>query len=279
MVETGSFSLSAGMRRLTLLLLFVGLAACARHTAFEEWRAAANDRSGERVDHNVWQRVLDRYVDAGDDGINRVHYAALKARGMPLLQDYLRQMASIDPLRLSGDAQMAYWINLYNALTLKVVADAYPTASILDIGARGPGKGPWDDPVVTVSGATLTLNDIEHEILRKFWQEPRIHFAVNCASIGCPNLARTAYRGATLERQLATAARAFLDSPRAVRLDGEILHLSSLFDWYAADFGSDALAVRTTLATYASPQTAVLLRAHRGRVRFHYDWSLNDATD
>lgn len=267
----------ATQRLLTAIVLCALATGCKPADDDRDFRALwqADNAQGERIDHALWQAVLDHYLIAEDDALNRVDYAGLQRNGMAQLRRYLGAMAAIDPRAHSRDEQMAYWINLYNALTLRVIADAWPVASILKVGSGSVFGGPWDDPVITINNQALTLNDIEHRILRGIWQEPRIHFAVNCASVGCPDLQPAAFNGQNLEALLALSARQYLASERGVKLDEDTLVLSSLFDWYAADFGDDAEAVRARLATYADTATAVVLREHDGKVRYDYDWALN----
>lgn len=257
------------------LLLATALAACRGDTpAIDDWRADPD--SSIRISHAVWQSLLDHYVIVDADGLNRVDYAGLKMKDRDRLAAYLEAMADAPLTRVTRDEQMAFWINLYNALTVQLIVDHYPLQSILDIGTKL--NGPWNRTLITIDGRALTLDDIEHRILRGSWQEPRIHFAVNCASVGCPNLQPAAFLAETLEAQLADAAREFLGSARAVNATDGTLKLSSLFDWYAADFGDSPRAVRERLAGYADPATAALLRDWSGPVVYDYDWSLNAAT-
>lgn len=256
------------------LLLAAGCSERQNREAFADYWSAADARGGP-VDHAAWQALLERFVIADDDGLNRVDYAGLHERGLDALGDYLDAMAAMDPRTLTRDEQMAYWINLYNALTVRLIAVEWPVRSILDLGDKALGRGPWDDPVTIINGRVLTLNDIEHRILRGLWREPRIHFAVNCASVGCPDLQPVAFSGASLEPMLAVAARQFLASPRGIASNGDTLTLSSLFDWYAEDFGTSEDAVIASLAQLADAQTAALLRNHRGDIRYDYDWSVN----
>jgi hypothetical protein len=152
--------------------------------------------------------------------------------------------------------------------------------SIRDIKSRGVLDfaaliGPWKTKLVTVEGRALSLDDIEHAIMRPTFKDPRVHYAVNCASIGCPNLQRAAFRGASLEAQLDAAARAFINHPRAVRLEGRRLRLNSIYDWFRVDFGDEA-ALRAHLVRYAAPELAAQIQAATGIAGYAYDWSLND---
>ncbi len=173
---------------------------------------------------------------------------------------------------------MAYWINLYNALTVRVVLDHYPVASILDIDIS-PGlfsNGPWGKKLIVVEGENLSLNDIEHRILRPIWKDARIHYVVNCASIGCPNLALRAYAAERLEEMLGAAARGYVNHPRGVAFDDGRVIGSKLYDWYKADFGSNDAGVIGHLRQFANP--ALLSRlASATRIDNHrYNWALND---
>jgi hypothetical protein len=139
--------------------------------------------------------------------------------------------------------------------------------------------GPWNDEVATVAGQALTLNDIEHRILRPIWQDHRIHFAVNCASLGCPDLSANAYTAENLEQQLAQAELNYLNHPRGIRFDadGELV-VSSIFDWYLEDFATDQSGLLRYLAQYHD-EAGERLRSYAGRIRYHYDWSLNSASN
>ena len=236
----------------------------------------ANARS---VDHAAWNRFLARYVVAGADGINRVAYGRAGADDRAALGSYLAGLAGTDVDGLSRAEQMAFWINLYNATTIRVVLDHYPVASIRDIDIS-PGlfaDGPWDAPLVTVSGEALTLNDIEHRILRPLWRDARVHYALNCAALGCPNLAPVAYTGATVEGMLELAARAFVSHPRGVTIAGDEVTVSRLYDWYIEDFGDSEAGVIDHLTHYAEPDLAGRLRAIGRLDGTTYDWALNDA--
>jgi hypothetical protein len=227
------------------------------------------------ISHDRWQQLLDRYVRPGDDQINRFAYHKVTAADRRLLQDYLQTLSELDPRGYPDAEQMAYWINLYNALTVQVVL-AYPNKnSILRMGKGFFRIGPWDDRLITVVGERLTLNDIEHRILRPIWQDRRIHFAVNCASLGCPNLSRQVFTGANLETMLSATEHDYINHPRGVSFNaaGELV-LSSLFDWYVDDFAEDRLQLLRYLSEQHSGE-AERLSNYQDRIRYDYDWSLN----
>jgi hypothetical protein len=229
-------------------------------------------------DTGPWQAFLDRYLDAkSPDGINRVRYAAVTPGDKAALAKWLEAMQAGKPSALPGDAQRAYWINLYNAQTVSVVLQAYPVKSIRDIKPPGSSNGPWDAKALTVEGRELSLNDIENGILRTRWKDYRIHFALNCASLGCPDLSPRAFAAATLEARLDQGMRDFLKSPRALAFTAQGLRLSSLFDWYKGDFGKTDKEVLEILAKYAPAETGARLRAFTGKIEYQYDWTLNDA--
>ncbi|MEM8996793.1 MAG: DUF547 domain-containing protein [Acidobacteriota bacterium] len=233
--------------------------------------------SSVRLEYDRWASFLGAHVRADADGIHRVDYGAVGESEKERLAADVEALAAVDPATLPRDEQMAFWINLYNALTVKTVLEHYPVDSIKEIALppAGPGGGPWDAPLVEVLGRALSLNDIEHRILRPIWADERIHYAVNCAAVGCPNLAAVPFTGPGLDEHLDRAAAAFISHPRAVRFDGDRLVLSSIFDWYGADFG-DREELLEHLAEHADGAVAERVETFSGEIVFEYDWDLND---
>ncbi|MFM9844416.1 MAG: DUF547 domain-containing protein [Dongiaceae bacterium] len=240
---------------------------------------ARQQGSGLAVDHAVWDNFLRRYLWRGADGIMRVRYGQVSPADRKSLEGYLGALAAAPVGKLDRPEQLAFWINLYNALTIRTVLDRYPVASIRDIDVS-PGlfnDGPWGKKLIAVEGEPLSLDDIEHRILRPIWRDPRLHYALNCAALGCPDLQPAAFEAAILESQLDAAARAYVNHPRGVRIDGGDLIVSSIYVWYAADFGGDDVSIIAHLRHYAD---AALDRALAGRQAIDddsYDWALNDA--
>lgn len=228
------------------------------------------------ADHGPFDALLARRARNSRDGVVRVDYAGWKASAADraTLKAYIAGLSRVAPLTLTRPEQFAFWANLYNAVTIDVVLDAYPVRSIRDIRS-GLTPGPWKRKVATVGGVALSLDDMEHNILRKGWSDPRVHYAVNCASISCPNLPLRAWRGATLGPALEAAARAYVNSGRAVSFDGEVLVVSSIYDWYADDFGGSDARVIAHLARYANEPLKTRLQAATRIGRDTYDWSLN----
>ena len=230
------------------------------------------------VDHQPWQTLLSRYVVASDDGINRVAYSDFDESSKTLLDQYLTTLSNLQPTQLNQTQQLAYWVNLYNALTVQVVLDHPKKDSIRSMGPL-LSFGPWDKAYLTIEGKPVSLNDIEHRILRPIWQDHRLHFVLNCASIGCPNLSRTAYTQENAEDSLAQAERTFLQHPRALAFhDKDVLQLSSLFDWYLEDFAEDERALLAYLAAQRPDLAEALLNFPVGsssNIDYVYDWSLN----
>ena len=240
---------------------------------------ASDESNVERVDHGPWQDILDEYVDPDPSGVNVVDYAALAKNPADAakLGGYLEHLQGIDPRRYTRPEQMAYWVNLYNAVTVKVVLDAYPVESIKQIHEGVvPLTGPWNDVHANVAGQDLTLDQIEHGILRPIWRDERIHYAVNCAAYGCPHLIETAFTAANTEALLEAGARAFVNSPRGVDVvDDDFVILSSIYDWYTNDFGGTEEAVIAHLIDHADPELAEFLEAFEGAIEYDYDWKLN----
>lgn len=258
----------------------LALALAAFFLAFAAPAAAAQPETA------VFDDLLSRHVVVGRDGVNRVRYAAWAANpaDRAMLDRYVESLSKTEISKLPRDRQFAAWANLYNAVTLQVVLKAYPVKSIRDIKSAGAGLdlkalvGPWVEKRVTVEGRELSLDDIEHVMLRPRFKDPRVHYAVNCASIGCPNLQPKAWRAETLEADLDAAARAYVNHPRAVRVRSDgALEISRIYDWFKDDFGGTDVGVRAHLARYAAADLAAAL-AKAPRVKSHaYDWTLNDA--
>lgn len=241
----------------------------------------SNPKSSLKVDHTALSALLKTYVKPASDGVNRVDYAAFKAGGHKALKRYLKQMTGVDPRALDRKEQFAFLVNLYNAKTIDVVLDHYPVRSIKEI-SLGSGLlamfagGPWKEKVVAINGVAVSLDDIEHEILRKTFRDPRVHYALNCASIGCPNIGQRAFSGAKLDRQLDEAARAFVNHPRGVQVAAGDVVVSSIYDWFKADFGGTDARVLRHLLKYAKPELAEKLKSIGAISGHEYDWRLND---
>jgi hypothetical protein len=228
--------------------------------------------------------LLGRYVVANPDGVNRVDYARWRATAghVTSLDAYIRQLAARTPSRLPRDEAFAFWCNLYNAITLKVVLDRYPVASIRDIKSEGlfdpkAYTGPWRTKRVKIESRSYSLDDIENEVLRPVFRDPRVHYAISCASYGCPNLRSKAWTAGTLAADLDRAAREYVNHARGVTvLPGNRLRVSSIYRWFADDFGGRDAGRIAHLRRYAEPKLAAALAANPVISEDAYDWSLND---
>jgi len=249
-----------------------------RARLWQRW-TAHDAGSTARIDHGAWDRIVKRYVAHGGDGLNRVAYGRVTPSDRKAIDAYIARLAALPISRYARGEQRVYWINLYNALTVQLVLARYPVASIRDIDIS-PGlfaDGPWDRKLVSIEGTEVSLNDIEHRILRPIWRDPRIHYALNCASVGCPNLRRAAFTGGNAEALLNESARDYVNSPRGVSFDATVLVVSSIYVWFKGDFvGSDA-GVIAHLRRYAAPKLKERLARVMRIGRHVYDWRLNDA--
>lgn len=232
----------------------------------------------------AFDALLAKYVRTHTDGVNRVDYARWKASTEDLarLNGYIRQLTARAPSGMPRSEAFAFWCNLYNAITLKVVLDRYPVASIRDIKSEGlfdPKAyiGPWRTKRVTIENRSYSLDDIEHDVLRPVFKDPRVHYAINCAAYGCPNLRLKAWAAVTLDADLDGAAREFVNHPRAVTvLPNNGLRVSSIYKWFSADFGGNDAALLAHLRKYAGATLAAALASRPGIAEDGYDWSLND---
>ncbi len=244
---------------------------------WERWEAH-DPESKTEIDHQAWGQILQTYLVASPDGVNRFSYGAVSPGDRERLDRYITELSGLPIDNYSRAEQQAYWINLYNALTIQVVLAHYPVDSIRDIDIS-PGlfaDGPWDKELITVAGEDLSLNDIEHRILRPIWRDPRIHYAVNCASIGCPNLQVTPFTAGNANELMDRAARDYVNSPRGVRPGKDGLIVSSIYVWFREDFGEDDEDLVAHLSRYAGPELQALIAKTPKLVEHDYDWSLND---
>lgn len=258
-----------------ILLLIIAVPVYATNT--QTWNRS-DESNPATIDHQAWQKILDTYlVTDHSSGVNRFRYSQVNSKDKQTLKAYLAQMQQIDPRSYRRSEQMAYWINLYNALTVDLILDHYPVKSIKKLGSGLFSFGPWDDGIAQVAGETITLNDIEHKILRPIWKDPRIHYAVNCASYGCPNLSSKAFTGESTEALLDLGARDYVNHARGVQFEKGKLKVSSIYHWYSEDFGGNDPSLIIHLKKYANPQLKQQLDQYKGSIDHDYDWKLNDA--
>ena len=228
-----------------------------------------------RIDHSIYGTLLERYVD--QEGF--VAYRQLKAQDEAKLWLYLNALGEVDPAQLRDRAErLAYWINAYNALTIKGILDFYPTKSIRD-HVSTIGYNIWKDYKMLVNSTEYSLDDIEHDILRKMG-DPRIHFAIVCASVGCPKLLSEPYTSDRLDEQLSRSTRDFFSDPEKFRIDRAAgsVHQSPIMDWYKDDFGknkSERLAFIRPFLDDADDR-AFLDSSGLKVKNLDYDWNLND---
>ena len=239
---------------------------------------AAQQVSMDKIDHTAWNGLLAKYVN--DKG--RVNYAGLKASqaDSQTLDAYIDQLASASVTQgAARENQMAYWINAYNAVTVKGILQVYPTSSIRNYTPEDGSYNIWKNLLLNVGGKQISLEAIENKVLRPMG-DPRIHFAVVCASIGCPRLLNEAYVGETLNEQLNKNAVDFFSHPQNFQFDQarREFKLSSILKWYGGDFGAGKAAQLRTIAPFL-PTEAAKQAAAADAVSvsyLDYDWNINE---
>lgn len=266
------------IQKITMLLAIATIASFASTTNAEEnagqkWPA---DQwiSIDQIQHTAFDGLLKKYVDQN----GMVNYKAWhqNAQDRKALKDYLAQMSRADRNQpASRQAKLAYWINAYNAVTLEGILRVYPTTSIRKHTAKLVGYNIWKNLIFTAGDQRVSLEDIEHKILRKM-DEPRIHFAVVCASIGCPRLLNEAFVADRLEEQLVTNTKDFFNRQQNLKVGNGVLNLSQLINWYGSDFGATQQHQMQVLSPYFPPEAKALVVSGRYKVAFlKYDWNLN----
>ncbi|MBK9591498.1 MAG: DUF547 domain-containing protein [Crocinitomicaceae bacterium] len=221
--------------------------------------------ASEKPDHSIWDRFLGNYVSSA----GTVNYKSMKVE-MDTLDKYLLQLRDKAPQTdWTKNEKMAYYINAYNAYTIKFVLSKFPIESVKDISFSG--KDLWNFKMANLGGTNYTLNQIENDILRKMG-DPRIHFAVNCASISCPKLLNEAYTADKLNSQLTNSTKTFVNDTKHNIISEKKIQISELFSWYATDFTQDG----KTLVEFLNQYSKVTI-ATTAKVEYMvYNWGLND---
>jgi hypothetical protein len=221
--------------------------------------------------HQLWNELLKSNVKP--DGL--VDYKGF-VREKPKLEKYLKLLSENAPDRKtwSKNEQLAYWINVYNAYTVKLIVDFYPTKSIRDLGPRIKIpliKDVWHYKFFKLAGVEMCLDEVEHSILRKEFEEPRIHFAINCASVSCPPLLNEAFVATNLENQLTRVATTFINDPTRNKISSQSAQLSSIFSWFKGDFTK-----KGTLIEFLNRYAKVKLSPNARITFMEYNWNLNE---
>lgn len=236
-------------------------------------------RGSGGFDHAAFDVLVQAHVKPDAQGYNRVDYRALKASGQGDLKAYIATLQNARPTSMSVAEAQAYWINLYNAMTLDVVLDRYPVTSIKNIKLGGGGlfgSGPWSKKLMTVEDVDLSLDDVEHRIVRPLFDDPMSHYGLNCASYSCPNLMTRAYTAGNIGQLLNQSAVDYVNHPRGVSVQARRIVASKIYSWYAGDFGGRR-RLKSHWGNFARPDHGAAIKA-ASIGRFVYDWSLNDVS-
>jgi hypothetical protein len=236
------------------------------------------DRSDEGdtriIDHRSFQNFLDTYrIKENDSQVAKVDYKSVSEQDRERLYQYTQALSQLNIREYNRKEQFAYWVNLYNALTINLILDNYPVKSIRKLSR------PWDRHLITINGLDLSLNDIEHRILRPRWKDPRIHFVVNCASMGCPDLPSLVLSAENSEEILSKSTTNYLNHPRGISLDQKKLKISSIFNWYSEDFGIDDKGIVNFLSMYydfSEIENSTGKSRYDLSFKYEYDWDLNE---
>ncbi|HRI28472.1 MAG TPA: DUF547 domain-containing protein [Chitinophagales bacterium] len=235
-----------------------------------KYKAATS--TAQPITHETWTSLLQKHVWA--DG--RVNYPGFIADEKELSRYLtLLQTHHPNPTHWTREEQMAYWINAYNAFTIALIIKNYPIQSIKNI-TRGPNipfvNSPWDIQFITIENRLYDLNAIEHQILRGYFKDPRIHFAINCASKSCPNLMPQAFTAQNLNAQLDSAARFFLADTTKNKITPHAVQLSKIFSWFKADFTRH----HSSLIGYLNQYAPITINPSASVSYMEYNWQLNE---
>jgi hypothetical protein len=221
------------------------------------------------VDNSLYGKLLKKYVRDG-----KVDYAGFKTEEAKL-DRYLKILENVDPEKLSRNEQFAFYANAYNAWTIKLILSGYPgVTSIKDLGSLI--KSPWKKEIVRIDGEVISLDHVEHKILRPRYKDPRVHFAINCAAKSCPPLRPEPFSGNILDRQLDDSTRSFINDPQSYRLEDNELYVSRIFKWFSEDFNDDVFGFFLKYTT-GNLKKELEAKSEQINVKYlQYDWSLNE---
>lgn len=241
--------------------------------------AAASDGTPWPIDHAAWTQLLATHVVPQPDGSTRVAYDQFSAADREALAAYLSGLARINVARFTREEQVAYWINLYNALTVQSILGDLARGAGPQLAAAAPDTPPVQAGSITVEGTRLSLRAIADSILVPLWHDPRIRYALANGTAGGPDLQPAAFEGANLDKQLDAAALHFIAGSHAARFVGSKLEVSQLYAWYRDEFGGSDNSIIRHLMAYADPDTAMRLQFYRKISGTFFDWRLNAVTD
>jgi len=219
--------------------------------------------------HDRWDKILKQYVSPS----GQVNYKGI-LENRDTLKQYLDLLSEFPPdaQTWTEEEQLTYWINAYNAFTVELILRYYPIKSIKEIGGSLPMiNSAWDIKFFKIGGVDFDLNTIEHEILRKEFDEPRIHFAINCASVSCPILLNEAYTASKLEDQLQRQAIHFVNNPKKNQINNDKANLSKIFNWFENDFTRNG-----TLIDFVNQYSQTTISSNAKTAFMDYDWNLNE---
>ena len=249
--------------------MFIESSSAPKAELWQRWKTF-NPASRETIDHRQWDRFLRIYIKQDNNNINRVAYDQLGAGGKSELEEYLKLLGGTPISLFARNEQKAFWINLYNALTVQLIAEYYPVASIRDIPLA------WDKKLAKIENVGLSLNDIEHRILRPIWHDARIHYTINCGALGFPNLLKVAFTGRNTSQLTELAAHNYINQHRGAHIKDGSLIVSKIYNWYKEDFGGTDQSVIAHLRTYAEFKLLEELKKKEYFDNYEFDWGLND---
>ena len=260
------------MQRFKLfLVVLIGLSCASNAIAKKDWAMwnSSNETNGAIIDHSAFDGFLKTYVVSNHpSGINRFRYADVTRRDAKILDHYIVTLASIDPRSYRKLEQKAYWLNLYNALTLQGLLKVYPVSTVDRDKISRKRR-------IRVAGRKLNAADIDEQILRPVWDDYKVVFGLSCASMGCPAIHARAFTADNANTLLKQYAREFISHPRGLTVTKNELRVSAVFAWYREQFGADDRHLLRLLTHYAEDAKALYLLGFSGDIQYAYDQRIN----
>ena len=233
--------------------------------------------SQKKVDHHLFQDFLNKYRKEQSSGLVLIDYQHISDADKAKLKTYIKQLSQTTVASLNRSEQLAFWLNLYNALTINVIVDNYPAKTIHDLNISPSlfTMGPWDTNIITLVNHPMSLDDIRNRIIRPIWNDPRVLYGLYDGSIGGPSILSHPFDGDKIDMQLNQASFDYVNSPRAVQVaDGKLI-VSKLYDWYEEDFGGTKQTVIEHIKQFSKPSLHLQLDKTHTISSYVYNWHIN----
>ena len=238
-----------------------------------------NNESSKVISHSIFSEFLKKNTKIVNGDSNLIKYKYVTREDKKNLLKYLIYLQNIQISNYNRREQLSFWLNLYNASIIRLVLENYPISSPKEIGRVFFFGGPWKKKRIKVEDVKLSLDDIEHKIVRPIWKNKLVHYGFNCAAMGCPGIDNNAFTAKTVFKKLNINAKKFINSKRGVKINDGLIYVSKIYLWYSEDFGNNDRDILQHLLHYSDKKLKISLIKKQKISGYFYDWNLNGASE